>query len=123
MDLFTIVKRSENPNMEKLNTLLKKSIEKYTFLSAEDFEIMQTKKPIMSHLMVQTLKTSIFEIVKTSIIATGFNNLYRQNDINSGLIVMFLACLASVIPNLKYFSVNFCFLLIITSIFVENPYF
>jgi len=52
IDLFSIVKQSENPNREKLEALLKKSIEKYTFLSADDFEIMRTKKPVLSHLMV-----------------------------------------------------------------------
>lgn len=123
MDLYYIVKKSENPNREKLDALLRKSIEKYTFLSANDFEVMRTKKPVLSHLMVQVIKMSIFEMVKTGIIVTGFNNLFYKGGINECFIIMVLVCAVSVAPNIKQVSPYMCFLGVIMSIFIKNWYF
>ena len=81
-DLYKLLKKSENQNFEKLEILLKKSIDKYTFLSADDFDVLKTKKPVLSHLLLQTVKKSIFEMVKTALVVTGFNSLYGENDIN-----------------------------------------
>jgi 3-isopropylmalate dehydratase small subunit len=62
-------------------------------------------------------------MVLTGIIVTGFNNLYYQNTINQGLIVMFLACIVSVTPDFKQVTANICIIGVILSIFISNVYF
>lgn len=62
-------------------------------------------------------------MVITGMVVTGFGNLYAKNDVNQSMVLMVIACLAINCPKVEKLSVNFCFGMVVLSMFVRNMYF